>query len=535
MLMIDLSLIFTIAPALILFLYGIEHFSREILRIAGERFRSILGKVTANRFGGALLGAIVTATVQSSTATTVIVVGLVDAGIITFTQSIGVIIGANVGTTVTAQLVAFKLTAIAPFFIIIGFLLSLFGRHYRFLGKPIFYFGLVFFSLDLMSNAIGPLKSDPEIVSLFAEFSNVFLAIVAGVLFTVIVQSSSVTTGIAVLLVGSGLLSLDQGIPLVMGANIGTTLTSFLAALKLDIYAKRAAFAHFLFNFGGVLLFIPFLYPFSGLIISIGGGPAQQMANAHLVFNLIAAAIFLVVLKPFSEVVVRLVPGKDEEILFRPKYLNHVLPESNEEACGLIGQELSHSLKATKHMFDYSLEILLTGTDKNLHKVEKLEALNDYLDDVISAAILELSRRKLSKRMGRKVVLLVRMSNATEQLGDLAKNLAIESGQIAESGRPLSQSSLSNVRNVYSRFSENLSTVAMDAPSLGHKSRQSIRKNDRILRDMITTGYRDHLNRMVSQKAYAGSSFVEVMSVIESSNAKLREIRKLAESYSRVQ
>jgi phosphate:Na+ symporter len=533
--MIDLSLIFTIVPGLILFLYGIENFSREILKISGERFRSILGKVTQNRIGGALLGAIVTATVQSSTATTVIAVGLVDAGIMTFAQSVGVIIGANIGTTLTAQLVAFKLTSIAPFFILLGFLLSLFGRQYGFLGKPIFYFGLVFFSLDLISHAIEPLKSDPDVTSLFAQLSNVFVAIIAGMLFTVFVQSSSVTTGIVVLLVGSGLLSLEQGIPLVMGANIGTTLTSFLAALKLDLHAKRAAFAHFLFNFGGVIIFIPFLYPFSDFIFSLGGEPAQQMANAHLAFNLIAAAIFLIFLKPFSEVVVRLVPGKDEEILFRPKYLDSELPESNEEACRIIGKELSHSLKVTKKMYDYSIEILTSGKDAPLRKVEKLETLNDYLDDVIGAAILGFSKRKLTKKMGKRLVLLVRMSNATEQLGDLAKGLAIESSSIAESRVGLSQKSISNIKTVHGRFSENLAIIARDAPSLRDKGRQTIRKNDRLLRDMINSGYRDHLRKIQSQKTYAGSSFVEVISIIESSNAKLREIRKLAESYNRTQ
>lgn len=533
--MIDLSLVLTIVPGLILFLYGIEHFSREILRIAGERFRSMLSRVTSNRLSGALLGALVTATVQSSTATTVIVVGLVDAGIITFAQSVGVIIGANIGTTLTAQLVAFKLTSIAPFFILFGFLLSLFGRQYRFLGRPVFYFGLVFFSLDLISHAIEPLKTDPEIISFMAQFSNVFLAILAGILFTVVVQSSSVTTGIVVLLVGGGLLSLEQGIPLVMGANIGTTLTSFLAAIKLDLHAKRAAFAHFLFNFGGVLLFIPFLYPFSDLIISLGGEPAQQMANAHLIFNLMVAAVFLVLLKPFSEMVVRLVPGKDDEILFRPKYLNGALPQSNDEACELIGKELSHSLKVTKRMFDYSIEVLISEKGNALHKAEKLEALNDYLDDAIGAAILELSKRRLTKRMAKRVVLLVRMSNATEQLGDLAKSLAIESNNIRELNLQLSNRSVSNIKAVHERFSENLSIIAGDAPYLGTKERQTIRKNDRLLRDMITSGYRDHLNRLHSQKAYAGAAFVEVVSVIESSNAKLREIRKLAESYTRAQ
>lgn len=533
--MIDLSLAFAIVPGLILFLYGIENFSREILRIAGERFRSILGKVTSNRLSGAFLGALVTATIQSSTATTVIAVGLVDAGIMTFSQSVGVIIGANVGTTVTAQLVAFKLTAIAPFFILLGFLLSLFGKQYRFLGKPIFYFGLVFFGLELISQAIVPFKSDPQIVSLFANFSDVFLAIAAGTLFTVLVQSSSVTTGIVVLLVGTGLLSLGQGIPLVMGANIGTTLTSFLAALKLDLHAKRAAFAHFLFNFGGVLLFIPLLYPFSEFIISLGGEPSQQMANAHLLFNLIAAGIFLALLNPFSRAVERLVPGKEEEILFRPKYLNGDLPDSEADACRIIGMELSYSLEITSRMFEYAHEILVSGRDKKLHKVEKLEALNDYLDDVIGAAILELSRRRLSRRIARRVLLLVHMSNATEQLGDMAKNLAFESSAIAESGLRLSQESLTGFNDAYSRFSKNMSLIARNAPGLNDKDRRTIRHNDRILRDIITSSYKDHLKRLISQKAYAGASFVEVLSVLESSNAKLREIRKLAESYNRTQ
>jgi phosphate:Na+ symporter len=532
--MIDFSLAFAIVPGLILFLYGIENFSREILKIAGERFRAILGKVTSNRVSGAFLGALVTAIVQSSTATTVIAVGLVDAGIMTFSQSMGVIIGANVGTTLTAQLVAFKLTAIAPFFILLGFLVSLFGRQYRFIGKPVFYFGLVFFSLELISQAITPLKTDPGIIAMFAEFSNVFVAIAAGIVFTVVVQSSSVTTGIVVLLVGTGLLSLEQGIPLVMGANIGTTLTSFLAAIKLDLYAKRAAFAHFLFNFGGVVLFIPFLYPFSDFILSFGGEPAQQMANAHLAFNIISAAVFLILLKPFSEMVIRLVPGKEEEILFRPKHLNSVLPESNEEACTLIGKELAYSLEVTKMMFDYSFEILVSGKEK-LHKVEKLESLNDYLDDVIGDAIMELSKRKLSRKMAKRVLLLVRMSNATEQLGDLAKNLAIEASEIRQSNRQLSQKSLSALGKVYNEFSQNLSAVVSDAPSLQEKNRQLIRRNDRLFRDMITSGYKDHLEKAYSKKAYAGASFVEIISIIESSNAKLREIRKLAESYSRTQ
>lgn len=531
--MISLELGFAIIPGLILFLYGIEHFSREIQRMAGEQFRTLLAKLTANPLKGAFLGAIATSIVQSSTATTVIAVGLVDAGIISFANSIGVIIGANVGTTLTAQLVALKLTYFAPFFILLGFLTSLFGGRYRFLGKPLFYFGLVFFSLDLISQAIEPFKTDPALTGLFSQFSNIFVAIGAGFLFTIIVQSSSVTTGLVVLLVGGGLLTLGQGIPLIMGANIGTTVTSFIASIKLDIYAKRAAFAHFLFNFGGVLIFLPFIFAFADVVESLGGTAAQQMANAHLAFNVIVAAIFLIAIRPFTAAVTRAIPGEDQEVVFRPKYLNGKLPESNEEACRSIGDEIAYSLEVTKQMYSYSIKIL--EGEATLHKVEKLESLNDFLDDRISETILELSKRQISKKIATKTVLLVRMSNAIEQLGDMAKQLAVIANDGAESRFVLSKKSKSALELSYSKFEENLSLIANNAPALSDKDRKIIRRNDRILRAIITSSYKDHLKRLYSQKAYAGSEFVELVSVIESSNAKLREIRKLSEEYSRIQ
>ncbi|MFH1685561.1 MAG: Na/Pi cotransporter family protein [Candidatus Micrarchaeota archaeon] len=530
--MISFEIAFAIVPGLILFLYGIEHFSQEIQKIAGEQFRVILTKLTSNPVNGALLGAIVTAVVQSSTATTVISVGLVDAGIITFTQSLGVIIGANIGTTLTAQLVALKLTSISPFFIFLGFVLSIFGRKYKFLGKPIFYFGLVFFSLHLISQAIDPVKTDPSILTLFSQFSNIYVAIAAGFLFTVLVQSSSVTTGLVVLLVGGGLISLDQGIPLVMGANIGTTLTSFLAALKMGLHAKRAAFAHFLFNFGGVIIFLPFIFAFSGFIESLGGPAAQQMANAHLIFNLIIAIIFLILIDPFSSLVKRLIQGKEDEILFRPKYLMEKLPQSNEKSIELIEKELRYSLDVTQTIFDCSIEMLTKGKS-NMHRVSKLESLNDFLDDQISIAIATLSKRGLSRKLARRVVLMVRMSNANEQLGDLAKRLALDSEELLESRLVLSRKSISAINITYSKFSSNLKIISQSAPYISVSNRKKIRANDKILRDMITQNYKDHLKRISSQKTYASSVFVDFLAGIESSNAKLREIRKFSEIYSR--
>lgn len=532
--MVSLDIAFAIVPGLILFLYGIDNFSKEIERIAGEKFRTLLTKVTKTRVGGAFLGALVTATIQSSTATTVIVVGLVGAGVIPFIQSISIIIGANVGTTITGQLVALKLTAFAPFFILLGFLLSIFGRKYKFLGKPLFYFGLVFFGLTLISQAIEPIKDDPSIVEIFSQLSNIFLAILAGFLFTVVMQSSSVTTGIVVLLVGGGLLTLEQGIPLIMGANIGTTSTSLFAAWNMDLFARRAAMAHFLFNVGGVIIFLPLLPLFSDVVVNFGGSAAQQMANAHTLFNVIIAVIFLIVLRPFTNLVEKLVPGTEREIVFKTKYLNAHLPKSNQKAFSLIEKELQHSLDVTLEMFKHSMLMLKDGNGKLLRKVSKLESFNDFLDDKISGALIEMSPRELNKKEAEKTLLLVRISNATEQLGDTAKNLAFLGETMKESTLHFSHNSLVDLEKVYDQFEKNLSLISKYTPVITDKEREQLRKNDVVLRELITAQYKDHMKMLCSKETYAGTSFVDALSLIESANAKIREIRKLSEEYARL-
>ena len=532
--MLNLDLAFAFVPGLILFLYGIENFSREIQAIAGEQFRSVLSKATNHPLKAALLGAGVTSIVQSSTATTVIVVGLVGSGIVSFSQSLAIIIGANIGTTVTAQLVAFKLTFLAPIFIFLGFVVSLLGGRYRFLGKPIFYFGLVFFSLNLISSAIEPIKDDPAVVDVFAQFSNVLLAIAGGFLFTLVVQSSSVTTGIVIVLVGAGLLSLEHGIPIIMGANIGTTITSYLGSMKLDVFAKRAAAAHFLFNLGGVILFFPFIGAFAGFVAGFGGTAAQQMANAHLLFNVIAAAIFLAALPDFERVVKSMVPGKEEEIIFRPKYLNGKLPNSNKEAMKLISNEIRYSLEITSKLFSSSMNILHDGKSNDFAKVTKLESFGDFLDDQISDNIFQLSKRPLKKEEAQKIVLLVRMSNSIEQLGDIAENIAYTSLKLHDSGLSLSKDAIGSLDSAFMKFNENLAIVSAAVPYADAKQRLKVKRNDDELRDSINQGYREHLKRLYSQKAYAGTAFVRLMHRIEGANSVVGNIRKLSESYGKL-
>ena len=301
-----LHLIIAGLTAVILFIYGLESFSQEIQRVSGERFRRFVGQATRLPVIGVVIGALVTAVIQSSSATSVIAIGLVNAGVLSFKNSVGVIFGSNVGTTITAQLVAFKLTAFAPVFIIVGFLLSVLRTRLSVFGKTLFFFGFVFFSLNLISSSLAPLQNDPAFTAWLTQPQNPLLAILVGALVTAVLQSSSVTTGLAIIFVQQGLMSLENAVPLIMGANIGTTVTALIAMFNMDTAAKKTALSHFLFNVGGVAIFTPLLFLYGDRLNALGPDPAIALANIHLAFNLGTTIIFLLFIGPFTRLVDRL-------------------------------------------------------------------------------------------------------------------------------------------------------------------------------------------------------------------------------------
>ena len=289
--------------AVILFVFGLENFSREIEKISGERFRKSLSHATNIPVIGVLIGAVVTGIVQSSSATSVITISLVNAGVLSFKNSVGVIFGSNIGTTITAQLVAFKLTAFAPVFIILGFVLSLTRSRYSVFGRAIFYFGFVFFSLNLISSSLQPLQNNTTLINLLTQPQNPGYALLFGCIFTAAVQSSSVTTGLAIIFTQQGILGLENAVPLIMGANIGTTATALIAMFNMDIAAKKTALSHFLFNVGGVMIFLPVLLIFGDRLSSLTIAPAIALANIHLLFNVATSVVFLLLIGPFTRAI----------------------------------------------------------------------------------------------------------------------------------------------------------------------------------------------------------------------------------------
>ncbi|MBI4053107.1 MAG: Na/Pi cotransporter family protein [Candidatus Diapherotrites archaeon] len=525
------DIFFALLSALILFVYGIEHFSERIRRIAGERFRSLLGRLTKSPWKGALLGAVATAITQSSTAITVISVSLVNAGTISFAQSLGIIIGANVGTTFTGQLLANNLASFGPVFIILGFLIDVFGKKYRFLGKPVFYFGLVFFSLTLVTATLAPFRDDPAIISLLKNNLSLPVALLAGIAFTILFQSSAVTSGVVVVLAQSGFLSLEQSIPIILGANIGTTATALFASSRMSVFAKRAAASHFVFNATGVIAFLALLPFFAGAVTALGGSTGQQVANAHVIVNLSTAIAFLLAIGHFKSFIEWLVKGDEKEIVFRTKFIMEKPPESNAGAFNAIENELRHAVGITAELLDNSIEMLGSASLENRNRVEKLGEFGDFLNEKIEAAIHELSTRQLSEKEALQTVLLVRMSNEIERIGDNGVNISLLAVAVAEKGQPLPEGQANGIREIYGLLKKDLAELGRTLPRISESSVKSIKDADKAFWEKVSREYGLHLKRLSSGNEHADSMLLEALSLIEAISTKTRELRKLSEMY----
>lgn len=292
-----LTWIFSILAAVMLFLHGLAAFSEEVARLGGERLRDALRRLTRTDWRGALVGAVATAVVQSSSAVTSMAVGLSHNRTLTERGALAVMIGANVGTTLTAWLVALKVAGLGPVFVALGGLWSLAGpRPWRPYGKAAFYFGLIFLALDLISQALAPLANNPALAEWHAWLDSPVLALLFGALLTALVQSSSVVSGLAVLAVSQGIVAPQVAVWLVAGANIGTTSTALLASTALDALARKLALLNTGFNILGVLLFATLLQPVIGMILGIDLPATQQVAMVHTMFNLAAALVALLLM-----------------------------------------------------------------------------------------------------------------------------------------------------------------------------------------------------------------------------------------------
>ncbi|MEI8337914.1 MAG: Na/Pi symporter [bacterium] len=295
--------IITVFALVFVFIVSIQKFSRHIEENAGVRLKEILNRWTSTPFKGTVAGTILAAIIQSGTAATIITIGLVNSELISFTSSLGVIIGINIGTTITSELVALNMTYVAPTVVIIGFILSRTHSRFQKYGKTIFYFGMMFLSLLLISLLLEPLKSNPSVLYILQNSQSLYATILIGILFTFFLQSGSILMGLAILLSASELLEINQAIGFIFGASIGGPLASFIASINASTEAKKVAVAQIIFNLFSILIFLPFVVPFENLLRFITTNVSQQIVNAQFIINMSTAILCLIFIKPFSKLV----------------------------------------------------------------------------------------------------------------------------------------------------------------------------------------------------------------------------------------
>lgn len=522
-----LQIVLILISALILFLFAIENLSNEIQALVSEKFRNIISKFVKNRFIGALIGIVSTAMIQSSSAITVLTVVLVNTGMISFTESLGVILGSNIGTTVTAQLALIQSSYIAPILIIVGFLLRFLGKKLRLVSKPVFFLGLILFALSLLSSSISPLKENPDFMYFFSTLDNVWMAFFVSVLFTMVIQSSSLTSGIIVILTFGNLLSVNAGIAMILGANLGSSITAVLASARLTLYARRAGFANFLFNLLGVLLFMIFLKEFVQFMQIVVNEPAYQVALAHLIFNVVTVFVFLLLLKPFEKMIIFFVRGNEEEVLFKTKYIDMEKEKNISERMSDIKNELIYSIENVVSIYQKAISIFYSDSKATSMEIRKLETLNDYLDDEISASILKLTKSVLSKEYAKQTVMLVKISNTIEQVGDLGTDLSEVFVNMHKLGLKKEDVNIEKLNSIYNKLIELFRYIEKEISSCSENELINVKAKEEEIYGLIREEYEIHVKRLQSDADYDGSVFVDAMSIIELSVSKVRDIRKL--------
>ncbi len=455
---------------LALFLYGMEKMTDALKLIAGDRMKNLLARLTTNRFTGVLAGAAITATIQSSSVTTVLVVGFISAGLLSLSQSIGIIMGASIGTTVTAQIIAFDVTKYSLVVVALGFFMAFVPRSARAKrwGAMLMGLGLIFFGMELMKESTSPLRSFEPFIQLMQNMSNPLVGVLVSAAFTALVQSSSATTGVIIVLASQGFLSLEAGIALVLGANIGTCVTALLASIGKPREAVRAAAVHVLFNTAGVLIWIGFVDQLATFVrwvspmadeltgvAALKADTPRQIANAHTTFNVANTVLFIGFTPVIARVVQWLIPdrrlGEEEPSLDR-RYLDDILVHTPSLALDLVRMELARIGAAALRMVRDAIDPVLEGGERELQELQQLDDEVDRLHGALVTYLGRLSVESLTEPQSHLLSRYLGAANYFENIGDMIETNLVEAGRTRlESDLEISQSTREILRGLHEK------------------------------------------------------------------------------------
>ncbi len=424
------KIILQIFGGLALFIFGINTLSDSLQKITSNNIKSIIGFLAKRPWASALVGILTTMIIQSSSATSVMTVGFVNAGLINLKTAIGIIMGANIGTTITAQIVSLNIIDLLTYPLLIGGFILFFTskrRRYKNIGMTIIGLGLLFLGMSIMKQSLDPLKDNVSFKNFLLMFSkNPFLGVFAGLLITSLLQSSSATIGILIALASRGLISIDAAIPILFGDNIGTCSTALLSSIGTTVTAKRTAFSHLLFNVFGTIVFLTVFYGF-GLepIIArhMGATVPRQIANIHTVFNVVTTLILFPLIGYFEKLVVKIYPGKDVIEQKNAIYLDDRLIKTPSVAMEQAKKELLRVAKIVQIMDSLSFQRLKSKDAAIEKKVFDRETAVDSITEDIVSYLTKLSRQSLTLKLSNKLINLMHIAYDIERTGDHAESL----------------------------------------------------------------------------------------------------------------
>jgi phosphate:Na+ symporter len=519
---------------LALFLFGMEQMADALKAVAGERMRDILARLTTNRFTGAISGAIVTGIIQSSSVTTVLLVGFITAGLMSFSQSIGVIMGANIGSTFTAQLIAFKVTKAALLMIGAGFSMLFVSRQERIrhYGAILMGMGMIFFGMSVMSDAMDPLRSYPPFLDVMVHLENPLLAILVAAGFTALIQSSAATTGIVIVMASQGFVTLPAGIALAFGANIGTCVTAMLAAIGKPREAVRAAIVHVLFNVAGVVIWVGLIdqlaqfvrwispaYPELSGMDRIAAAAPRQIANAHTIFNVANTLIFIGLTSQLARLVEWLVPDRplDEEgMVVRPRYLDAELLSTPSLALDRVRLEVEHMGERIDEMLRLILPAIFSGTRTELRRIARMDDEVDTLHAHTIEYLGKVSKQALTEIQTQRLIRLMEVVNDLENIGDVIEtNLVVLGEERLDHGIRISQGTRDVLRRFHEQVIESVHAAVHSVAQNDEEQARAVIAMKRTIGELTDSASLHQAKRLVAEEPNRVAAYTLEIDIIE--------------------
>ena len=516
------EIIFHFLGGLGLFLYSIKTMGDGLQQAAGDRLRFYIDKYTSNPFFGILVGIGMTALIQSSSGVTVITVGLVSAGLLTLRQAIGIVMGANIGTTVTSFIIGFKLGDYALPMLFIGAVCLFFtkNRSINNVGRILFGVGGIFFALNLMSGAMEPLKDLQVFKDYMVELSkNPILGVLVGTGLTLLIQASSATIGILQNLYASNLIDLQGALPVLFGDNIGTTITAIIASLGANIAAKRVAAAHVAFNVIGTVICIIFLVPFTGLIqwfeSFLNLAPEMTIAFAHGTFNITNTIIQFPFIGALAFLVTKLIPGEDEVVKYEPLYLDEqLIKQAPSIALGNAKKELLHLGNYAAKAFDLSYDYIINSNEKVAEKGHKTEEAINTIDEKLTRYLISLSGEALSQKESEVLTNILDSSRDLERIGDHAEALLNLNDYLQRKNVQFSEAALEELAEIYLKTSEFVKDALESVENNDFEQAQALMERHEDINNMERVLRKTHIKRLNNGECstQAGVNFIDIIS-----------------------